>query len=200
MHRQIIDIIICDQSDMLKFGLVEILKKNSQSDFPVKLCNNIDEVNHYLKITSTQILIASPDFLNSMDLKKYSFLKTVALVYAYYNPQILKKYDGVIHFNETGINILNLLNSLIKSSIDEPENSKVDELLTTREKEILKLLVSGSLTKEISDQLFISIHTVNNHRKNIIRKLGISTISGLTIYAVINKIIDPKKIMQTIKK
>ena len=112
----------------------------------------------------------------------------------------MKKYDGVIHFNETGINILNLLNSLIKSSIDEPVNSKVEDLLAAREKEILKLLVSGSLTKEISDQLFISIHTVNNHRKNIIRKLGISTISGLTIYAVINKIIDPKEIMKTIKK
>ena len=48
----------------------------------------------------------------------------------------------------------------------------------------------GLTNKEIAEDLFISTHTVITHRKNIVRKLGIKTVSGLTVYAILNKIID----------
>jgi DNA-binding CsgD family transcriptional regulator len=63
--------------------------------------------------------------------------------------------------------------------------------LTLREKEILKQVAMGLSNKEIADNLFISIHTVMTHRKNITGKLGIKSISGLTVYAIINRLIDP---------
>ena len=63
--------------------------------------------------------------------------------------------------------------------------------LTLREMEILRQVAMGFSNKEIADNLFISIHTVITHRKNITGKLGIKSISGLTVYAIINRLIDP---------
>nr|MDA3819281.1 helix-turn-helix transcriptional regulator [Candidatus Delongbacteria bacterium] len=62
--------------------------------------------------------------------------------------------------------------------------------LSRRESEILALVAKGLSNKEMAQKLFISTHTVISHRKNITEKLGIKTISGLTVYAVINGIID----------
>lgn len=58
--------------------------------------------------------------------------------------------------------------------------------LSQREIEVLSLLAKGASNKEIADRLSISITTVISHRKNIVEKLGMRTVSGLTIYAVIN--------------
>jgi len=62
--------------------------------------------------------------------------------------------------------------------------------LTLRETEVLKLVARGSSNKDIADELSISLHTVISHRKNICRKLEIKTISGLTLYALINNLIS----------
>ena len=64
------------------------------------------------------------------------------------------------------------------------------EGLTNREVDVLKLVALGYANKEIAEKLFISTHTVMSHRKNITEKLGIKSISGLTVYAIINNYID----------
>lgn len=62
--------------------------------------------------------------------------------------------------------------------------------LSDREKDILVGVAKGLLNKEIADQYNISINTVITHRKNITRKTGIKTVSGLTVYAILNNLID----------
>lgn len=62
--------------------------------------------------------------------------------------------------------------------------------LTRRETEVLALVVRGLLNKEIADRLHISLTTVITHRKNIVEKLGIRSVSGLTIYAVMNGYVE----------
>ena len=64
------------------------------------------------------------------------------------------------------------------------------EELSEREKEVLVQIVRGLSNKEIADVLCISMHTVISHRKNITRKLNIHSSAGLTIYAIVNKLID----------
>lgn len=61
--------------------------------------------------------------------------------------------------------------------------------LSEREIEIIKLISDGCTNKEIADQLFLSTHTVNTHRKNIMNKLGIKNTAGIVIYAVKENII-----------
>ncbi len=58
------------------------------------------------------------------------------------------------------------------------------EVLSPREIEVTKLLVEGLINKEIAARLSISLTTVITHRKNIFEKLGIKSLAGLTIYAV----------------
>ena len=62
--------------------------------------------------------------------------------------------------------------------------------LSPREKEILVCVAKGMLNKEIADLYNISIYTVITHRKNITRKTGIKTVAGLTVYAILNNLID----------
>jgi DNA-binding CsgD family transcriptional regulator len=62
--------------------------------------------------------------------------------------------------------------------------------LSSREIDVLKQVALGLSNKQISENLYISIHTVITHRKHITSKLGIKSISGLTLYAVINNLID----------
>lgn len=64
------------------------------------------------------------------------------------------------------------------------------EELSEREKDVLIQVVKGLSNKEIADVLCISMHTVIAHRKNITRKLNIHSTAGLTIYAIVNKLVD----------
>ena len=64
------------------------------------------------------------------------------------------------------------------------------EELSDREKDVLVQVVRGLSNKEIADVLCISTHTVITHRKNIAHKLNIHSTAGLTIYAIVNKLID----------
>jgi DNA-binding CsgD family transcriptional regulator len=66
--------------------------------------------------------------------------------------------------------------------------------LSSREIEVLKLVAKGNINKQIADVLSISLHTVISHRKNITSKLGIKTVSGLTMYAVLNGLVSSKDI------
>ena len=72
----------------------------------------------------------------------------------------------------------------------ETSDEERSEDLTNREIDVLKLVALGNSNKEIADKLFISTHTVMSHRKNLTEKLGIKSISGLTVYAIINNYID----------
>jgi DNA-binding NarL/FixJ family response regulator len=62
--------------------------------------------------------------------------------------------------------------------------------LSERERDVLVLVARGLTNKEIASQLVISPHTVISHRKNIVHKTGIRSVAGLTVYAVLNKLID----------
>jgi regulator of cell morphogenesis and NO signaling len=75
----------------------------------------------------------------------------------------------------------------------QDDNTDTD-VLSDREKDIIAGVVEGLTNKEIADKLFISVNTVTTHRRNIARKLDIHSPAGLTIYAIVNKIVDISQI------
>ena len=76
------------------------------------------------------------------------------------------------------------------SDTPAPDPERRDDTLSEREKEIVGCVVRGMSNKEIAEKLFISVNTVLTHRKNIARKLAIRSVSGLTIYAIVNGIVN----------
>jgi DNA-binding NarL/FixJ family response regulator len=73
---------------------------------------------------------------------------------------------------------------------DDEQHSKIQSVLSQREREVLQLIAEGYTAPQISKQLFISIKTVAKHRQNIRDKLNIHTVAGLTRYALKNQIIS----------
>ncbi len=109
----------------------------------------------------------------------------IALDHYTNHSQPLKGYDGIISVMDSIEKIEETLTKLSCSS----DTIKEDEL-SAREKEIVTAIALGKSNKEIADWLCISTHTVMTHRKNIASKLKIHNPAGLTIYAIVNKLID----------
>lgn len=79
------------------------------------------------------------------------------------------------------------------SRTGQPQQTR-PQLLSPREKEILRMAVMGFVNKEIADRYNISLTTVISHRRNICEKLGFKSLSALTVYAVVNDIVKIEEI------
>lgn len=73
---------------------------------------------------------------------------------------------------------------------EEEEEEETNDVLSAREKEIVVCVAKGMANKEIADKLCLSINTVTTHRRNIARKLSIHSSAGITIYAIVNKLVS----------
>ena len=86
--------------------------------------------------------------------------------------------------------VTNLLLSGKIQQVSSSTNIQEDHLLTATEKNILKEIASGKTTKEIAAEKNLSFHTINSHRKNIFRKLGVNNVHEATKYAMRAGIVD----------
>ena len=92
----------------------------------------------------------------------------------------IRRLEAKSKQNDVSVKISNMISQ-------NPENN---EALSEREKDVIVSLVQGMTNKEIADHLCISINTVITHRRNIARKLQIHSPAGLTIYAIVNNLVD----------
>jgi len=93
-----------------------------------------------------------------------------------------------------------ILETIHKEGIDVQELSDAEFtcepiILSSREIEVITLIAEGFTNIEISEQLFLSKHTVNTHRKNIMNKLGVKNTAGIVMYAVKEKYTTPNKFL-----
>ena len=127
--------------------------------------------------------ISGPAYLSEI-----SDASIVVIQTSYLEEEVLKQYGAAVGLYEDPAMILNKLKTLAGTG-------KRTELadrngLSVREKEILVCVAKGMINKEIADKYCISVHTVMTHRKNITKKTGIKTVAGLTLYALLNNLID----------
>lgn len=78
----------------------------------------------------------------------------------------------------------------VQETTEKAESQSTQDDLSQREREIICCVVKGMSNKEIAENLFISVHTVITHRRNIARKLQIHSPTLLTVYAIVNKLVD----------
>ena len=194
-------IIIVDPSPILLRGLTSFIEEYSQLSVVSQL-DNADRLEEKIISYNPKILIINPLSLHYKDTavkiqSSFPDLIVIALVSSYIEKEMLMKFDEVIEMNDTKQKIANKIFNILKAKTFESSQNESIEL-TNRERDVLVALVKGLTNKEISEKLFISIHTVITHRKNIIKKTGIKSVSGLTVYALINNIIDEIEINDSI--
>ena len=116
--------------------------------------------------------------------------KTLIVPIIYQFDEKYEKYDFVLELKNSRKQILKLFSRLNEHINNMVQNQKFEKELTAREKTILQLIVKGCTSKSIAEKLGISSQTVSSHRKNISAKLEIKTLSGLTVYAILNNLIS----------
>lgn len=104
---------------------------------------------------------------------------------------LAERCEGHLSAEESDREVVDLISALLTA---EEGESEVAEELTPRERDIVIGVVKGLTNKEIADKLFISINTVTTHRRNIVKKLDIHSASGLTVYAIMNKLVTLEEI------
>ena len=191
-------VILCEASEIIADGLAEIIDSMAQFDVVARL-DNPEHLSEKIVATDANILIINPLLLGYQNRtflaqlgKEHPQVTLIALATTCLDHTILSPYNGVIEINDTRAKIHDKMNEFAQS---ETHKKNDDVELSKRETDVLVAVAKGMMNKEIADQMNISIHTVISYRKNITRKTGIKSVSGLTVYALLNNLIDENELI-----
>jgi len=203
-----IQVLIADS----QFLIIESLKMVLQNDgrFLVnKIVTEKNDLIEALKLNNTEVLIIDPSLVDIAGFTEINEIKSgfPDLKLLIITNSVTRK--ELLEFNTIGINniilksegreeIIEALNALVNGKkhysnelldllFESNEKKFIGEetgQLTNSELEIVRLIAEGLTTKEIAARKFISFHTVISHRKNIFRKLGVTSISELIMYSI----------------
>lgn len=193
----LLNIAVAEPSAIIRNGIEAVLKRITGLRIRVIEIASAEMLREMLGKYKPDILIVNPLLPGCFALPQLREetgcmeMKCVALLYAVADQSLLRHYDGQISIYDSPDEIRHKLEHLHTLSPEE-EGAKGEELqmLSAREKEIVICVVKGMTNREIADRLFLSTHTVITHRRNIVRKLQIHSVSGLTVYAIVNKLVE----------
>ncbi len=116
----------------------------------------------------------------------------LGLVYQYIDPATREMLDDIIDIHDSRATIVDKIMTAAARNQQAPPDEPAEEHyeLTRRETAVLIEVAKGLTNKEIADKLDVSTYTVISHRKNIVAKTGIKSVAGLTVYALLNNLID----------
>lgn len=191
-------LVIAEQSEIIRKGLVHLIEG-------MGLFSTIREMGCFANLEENltrlnpDVLLVNPSLVNADLLSQLQQispkeLRIAAIVYSLFDDELISLFDEVVMVVDNRSKLQKKLSGLIHKAAVR-KNEKAENALSSRELDVLKLLVQGMSNKEISDKLFISTHTVISHRKNITQKLNIKSVAGLTVYALLNDVIT----MQDVK-
>ena len=194
MKVENINIYIIEPSYVICEGLINTIN-NQNNHYCIHFVDSLSAMQQQNILKRADIIFINPTLVQNQT-KTFNMLKKelsssiwIGLVYSLFEQKLLSLFDEIIYINDTPNAIVNKIQKLPNIS----QNSRADkmqETLSDREIEVLKLLVAGHSNKEIADKLNISTNTVISHRKDISQRTSIKSVSGLTIYAVVNNIIN----------
>ncbi|MBR4829775.1 MAG: response regulator transcription factor [Muribaculaceae bacterium] len=185
-------LLIVEPSEVIVEGLKAVLE--GQIRFKVLEPEmNADRLEERIVANHPDIVLINPTLLGDFVRFKSDYpIAMVALVYQYVEREALKNYDGIVDIRDSRAVIIETLAQALPG---EPESGKNNYELTKRETAVLVQLAQGKTNKEIAEALSVSVHTVISHRKNITHKTGIKSVAGLTVYAMLNNLIDESTLL-----
>lgn len=192
-------IIIIEPSTIVFAGLQSIIERMHIAE-SIYHVTELDTITQKLAQLRADIIIVNTavfGFHKNLSIKSIfkdcTHASIIAFVSQYSDSQFLKQFDDIIDIYDDAQTISAKIRHIIEQdTIDITETDSTE--LSEREQEVLIAVVKGLINKEIASTLNISIHTVMSHRKNITRKTGIKSISGLTVYALFNNLIKQEDV------
>lgn len=188
--------IIIEPSEIIQQGIKFFLEKSSC--FQVVDCfRDLQSFEDKIRKNEFQIILFNPaviSFYKNVNIRNlfadYPDTYLIAILYQYIDKDILNHFDGILNIYDEAWDISQKIFKIIEAAQPKNDQNTDNIELSDREKDVLILLAKGLTNKEIGDKLYISTHTVISHRKNIVRKTGIKTVSGLTLYALFNNLVS----------
>ena len=183
---------MAEPSAIIRSGLLSVLKRINMAHIDAFEISEMEQLKHALSWQKPDVLIINPASLGLHSLQQLKKdlanpkLKYVALQLSLSDGSALKSYDEVISLYDATEQIKEKLTKLFY----QPEEDKRYESLSQREKEIIICVIKGLTNRQIAESLCLSTHTVITHRRNISSKLQIHSTAGLTIYAIVNKLVE----------
>jgi DNA-binding NarL/FixJ family response regulator len=189
---------IIDPNTLTVLGLKQILQNvlpimrvDTFGSFVELMANNPDDYFHYF--VAMNIVLENKDFFTEHR------RKTIVLTLSLDTMSQLSDFNCLC----TNVPEKELVRSILMlqqhahgdgKNLPPMPNILKQKILSDREIEVMSLIVQGFINKEIADKLNIGLATVITHRKNIMDKLGMKSVSALTIYAVMHGYVDINKI------
>lgn len=194
-------LIIVEPSPIIAAGLMKFFEDLNQVQL-VSIVENLNDLNDKMIVYNPDLLIINPivfGFSNYNQIKQYTsnYPNTifVALVTTFVDKNMLRYFKESIDLSDNKQKVFNKIIALINKN-DETSSQNESVELSNREIDVLVCIAKGMTNKDISDMLNISVHTVITHRKNIVKKTGIKSVSGLTVYALINNLVEESEIYE----
>jgi DNA-binding NarL/FixJ family response regulator len=202
MMSKKIRIIIIEPSPVICRGIKSLLSSKAPELSIVKEYSDLQSFQESRIDVDVDILLINPatvSYYKQFNIRNlfsdYPETALVAILYGYVDAAALGSFDGMLDIYDDALIMTHKLRKIAKEFVGLQNNNNSGNIdLSEREKEILIAVAKGMTNKEIAENLCISSHTVISHRKNISRKTGIKTISGLTIYAIFNNLISQEEV------
>lgn len=218
------NVIIADSNDLIRIGLRTILSAQHDILISGEATNN-DELLEQLNVFGASVVIidyTSPGFDINIVPKAQQKFKNVRFlaITSDQSAQTLVNAmrSGVTSYVKKDCELSEIVNAVSETARGtkffcgqileaiQKANIDVDDLdfdsftceavvLSERENEIIVLIAEGNTNEQIAEQLFLSKHTVNTHRKNIMSKLGVKNTAGIVMYAVKTNLVSPNKFL-----
>lgn len=183
-------VLIVEPSEMVSEGLVSMIDDVTRFKvLPPE--HSIDNLSVRLLSLKPDVVVVNATLVDSpADVSDDGSIAVVALVYQYVEQLKLRRFSHVIDVSMSRGAVVETLIDSLNAPDSRQEAEARNYELTKRETAVLVLVAKGLTNKEIADQLNVSPHTVMSHRKNIVHKTGIKSVAGLTVFAMLNNLID----------
>ncbi|MDR3137580.1 MAG: response regulator transcription factor [Tannerellaceae bacterium] len=198
-----VTILIADPSPIVRVGVATMLQEIFVASLHIIFVENGDDFPENLQKEQLSLVFINPSLIGRQSVKtlkeEWGYPAVLAIVYQIHEPYLLYGYDTFLSIYDGKEEIRNKVKKYCKKVILEKEKLPEQEQdshqpLTQREEEVIACIAKGMTTRQIAQALFLSELTVYTHRRNIADKLKIHSISGLTAYAILNRLIDISEI------
>ncbi len=188
---------LVERSTIIAQGLKALLEQSAEYEVVCQVESMRALADRMTVLDVDVVVVGSQSFVDGAALRQmHEKMQRVALVLLstiVREEDIMRHFDGYINIYDNLQDIVRKLNAAIEQSSVAPYSDSHD--LSERERDVLILVAQGKANKEIADELNISIHTVMSHRKNITHKTGIKSVAGLTVYALLNNLLDQNDVV-----